>query len=329
MATILDASVMGDLQCEPNVTAGQITVTTNNVTPDRDFSIRIVASNSRKSAEISDNTTSKWVFVCLTQLNTLEQDSFMCAATYDIFDLDAISSVASQLDFSLSFIQETRAQGAFMSFLFRNNGQTNFANSLFFIINRATATATNQLTPLPMGNYLAQAYDLEANGEISIEQPADQEMVTIVGPTDPGSKLITILFVFIAVSSLIPLSFVCDLAPVLLSLGATINCSSNLTSDGSAVTVMCSYDSAMYSGCSVCIMNQIEFSAKCILSTESGSMVIVNGTVNGEHEVFVNPTWISSPPMGMLECPHRETYTLTNVAVLTTSMSSTLAIWQM
>ena len=114
-----------------------------------------------------------------------------------------------------------------------------------------------------------------------------------------------------------------------MSLEATINCSSNLTSDGSAVTVMCSYDSAMYSGFSVCILNQMEFSPKCISSTEPGSMVTVNGTVNGEHEVFVNPTFISSPPTGMLESPHRETYTLTNVAVLTTSMSSKLAIWQM
>ena len=112
----------------------------------------------------------------------------MFAATYDISDLDATSSVASQVDFSLSFIQATTAQGAFMSFLFRDNGQTNFNNSLFFIINRSTAAATNQLTPLPMGNYLAQAYDLEANGEISIEQPADQETVTVVGPIDPGSK---------------------------------------------------------------------------------------------------------------------------------------------
>ena len=43
---------MGDLQCEPNATAGQITVTTINVTPDRDFNIRIVASNSTDAAEI-------------------------------------------------------------------------------------------------------------------------------------------------------------------------------------------------------------------------------------------------------------------------------------
>ena len=62
MATILDASVMGDLQCEPNATAGKLTVTTNNVTPDRDFNIRIVASNSRESAEIIDGT-SKFFFL--------------------------------------------------------------------------------------------------------------------------------------------------------------------------------------------------------------------------------------------------------------------------
>ena len=124
----------------------------------------------------------------------------------------------------------------------------------------------------------------------------------------------------------------CNLAPVLMSLGATVNCSSNLTADGSAVTVMCSYDSNMYSGYSVCILNQMELSPKCISSTESGSMVTVNGTVNGEHEVFVNPTWTSSPPSGMLESPHRETYALMNVAVTsisTTSMSSAFTIWQM
>ena len=123
----------------------------------------------------------------------------------------------------------------------------------------------------------------------------------------------------------------CDLAPVLMSLGATINCSFNLTADGSAVTVMCSYNSTMYSGYSVCILNQMELSPKCISSTESRSMVTVNGTVNGEHEVFVNPTWTSSSPSGMFESPHRRTYTLTNVAVTsisTTSMSSAFTIWQ-
>ena len=91
-----------------------------------------------------------------------------------------------------------------------------------------------------------------------------------------------------------------------MSLGATVNCSSNLTADDCAVTVMCSYDSTMYSGYSLCILSQMDLSPKCISSTESVSMVTVNGNVNGEHEVFVNPTWISSASMGMLECPHRE-----------------------
>ena len=102
--------------------------------------------------------------------------------------MNATSSVASQLVLSVTFVQETRALGVFISVLFRKNGLTNFNNSLFFIINRATAAATNQLTPLPMGNYLAKAYDLEANGEISIGEPADQEMVMVTGPADPGSK---------------------------------------------------------------------------------------------------------------------------------------------
>ena len=60
---------------------------------------------------------------------------------------------------------------------------------------------------------------------------------------------------------------------MVISLGATINCSSNLTADGNAVAVMCSYDSTMYSGYSVCILNQMELSPKCISSTESVSMV--------------------------------------------------------
>ena len=157
MATILDTSVMGDLQCEPNATAGQITVTTNNVTPNRNFNITIVASNSRESTEITDNGISKRFFcVPFSTYYTFDHKlSSMFVATYDIFDLNATSSGDSQLNFSLSFIQNTRAHGAFMSFLFReNNGLTNFSNSLFFIMNRATAADTNQLAPLPMGKYL-------------------------------------------------------------------------------------------------------------------------------------------------------------------------------
>ena len=75
MATILGASVMGDLQCESNATAGQITVTTNNVTPDRDFHIRIVASNSREFSEIIDGTSK--CFCVPTQLNTVLITNFL------------------------------------------------------------------------------------------------------------------------------------------------------------------------------------------------------------------------------------------------------------
>ena len=51
MATILDASVMGDLQCEPNATAGEITVTTNKVITNIIFEVIIIANNSRGSHE--------------------------------------------------------------------------------------------------------------------------------------------------------------------------------------------------------------------------------------------------------------------------------------
>ena len=77
MATILDTSVIGDLQCEPNATAGEIIVTTNNVTPNRNFNIRIVASNSRESTEITDNGISKRFFVYLSQLIILLITNFL------------------------------------------------------------------------------------------------------------------------------------------------------------------------------------------------------------------------------------------------------------
>ena len=78
MATILDASVMGDLQCEPNATTGEMTVITINVTPNRDFTIRIVASNSRDAAVIIDNGISKCFFVYLTQNTTFDHKIILC-----------------------------------------------------------------------------------------------------------------------------------------------------------------------------------------------------------------------------------------------------------
>jgi len=109
------------------------------------------------------------------------------------------------------------------------------------------------------------------------------------------------------------------LAPVLGSLGTTINCSSNSIADRTAVSVKCTYDITMYSGYSVCLQNQIElYTSKCISSTESGSMLTIIGTVNGEHLVLVNPIWIASPPMGMLESPYTKAYSLTGITTIST-----------
>ena len=62
-ATILDASVMGDLRCESNNTAGQITVTTNNVITNIIFEVIIIANNSRRSYERTTKI-SKFIRVC-------------------------------------------------------------------------------------------------------------------------------------------------------------------------------------------------------------------------------------------------------------------------
>jgi len=59
------------------------------------------------------------------------------------------------------------------------------------VLSRASAAAIPQLT-LPNRNYIVQAYDLESTGEISVVQPADQEMVTVTGSgADPASNLIS------------------------------------------------------------------------------------------------------------------------------------------
>jgi len=101
-----------------------------------------------------------------------------------------------------------------------------------------------------------------------------------------------------------------------MSLRNTIICSSNKTVNGGAVTVMCTYNTTMYSGYSVCIQNEIQFSpSRCALSKECGSILTITGSVDGKHEVYVNPIWKGPPPMGILESPYRETYILTQVLV--------------
>ena len=112
----------------------------------------------------------------------------LCAATYDAVELNATSSGTSELDYSVTFVQGTKALGVFMSILFRENGLTNFTKSVFFVQSEAGAAAFNQLMPLANGNYMTLVYDVEANGKISFKQPADQEMVAVTGPTECPSK---------------------------------------------------------------------------------------------------------------------------------------------
>ena len=105
-----------------------------------------------------------------------------------------------------------------------------------------------------------------------------------------------------------------------MSLGATINCSSTLTTDASGVTVTCTFDVMSYSGYLTCIQNQIESSpSNCIQSNESDSTVTVNGAVNGEHMVFVAPIRIGPLPINRTALAHRETYVLTGVVTSTIS----------
>ena len=79
----------------------------------------------------------------------------------------------------------------------------------------------------------------------------------------------------------------------LTSFGIDINCTSNITDDDRAVMVHCEYDTAMYNGFNTYVQSNsngsnLTFSS----STESNSSVVVNGSTNGNHYVFVYPIWM-------------------------------------
>ena len=114
---------------------------------------------------------------------------FFPSATLDVFDLIVTAGI-SELNFSATFIPGTSSLGVFMSVLFRERGLINFAKSYHFVQNRASAAASNQLAPTAMRNYTCRVYDLELSGEITSEQPADEEMATVSGPFEPDSKLL-------------------------------------------------------------------------------------------------------------------------------------------
>ena len=76
MATILDASVMGDLQCEANASAGEISVTTNNAITNLILEVIIIANNSRGSHERTTKI-SKFIRVCDSTL-CLDLTTPMC-----------------------------------------------------------------------------------------------------------------------------------------------------------------------------------------------------------------------------------------------------------
>ena len=112
---------------------------------------------------------------------------FFHSATLDVFDLIVAAGV-SELNFSATFIPGTSSLGVFMSALFRERGLINFAKSYYFVQNRASAAASNQLAPTAVGNYTCRIYDLESSGEITSEQPADEEIATVSGSFEPDSK---------------------------------------------------------------------------------------------------------------------------------------------
>ena len=82
----------------------------------------------------------------------------------------------------------------------------------------------------------------------------------------------------------------------LTSFGIDINCTSNITDDNRAVMVQCEYDTTMYNGFNAYIQSdQSDNNVSNLISsssTESNSSVVVNGSTNGDHYVFVYPIWM-------------------------------------
>ena len=92
-----------------------------------------------------------------------------------------------------------------------------------------------------------------------------------------------------------------------------INCTSNVINNNNRkVMVTCNYNNATYAGFAAYLQNVQNLELTSSTSTESGSSVFINGSVNGEHFVFVYPIWKPSSNISnkRLEPAYQDTHVL-------------------
>ena len=107
----------------------------------------------------------------------------------------------------------------------------------------------------------------------------------------------------------------------LTSFGTDTNCTSNAINDNRTVMLMCNYDKATYAGFIAYLQNVDNLELTSATSTESGSSVFINGSINGEHFVFVYPIWKPGSVISnrTLEPAYQDTHVLTIQLPTTTS----------
>ena len=105
--------------------------------------------------------------------------------------------------------------------------------------------------------------------------------------------------------------------------GVDINCTINVTRDQGAVEVWCEYDTTVYNGFRTYLQNTQNSKLTFSSSNESGSSVVINGSVDGEHYVFVYPIWKPGSILSddRMEPAHDAIYNLTGLLRIATATS--------
>ena len=103
-------------------------------------------------------------------------------ATFDVYDLNIITTGNSDVSYTVAFASGSNALGVLIILLHRTNGQTDFKKSIYFVQERTGTEGMNQLSGILAGNYIALAYDVEENGEITSNSAADRkENISVIG----------------------------------------------------------------------------------------------------------------------------------------------------
>ena len=86
------------------------------------------------------------------------------------------------MSYTVAFASGSNALGVLIILLHRTKGSTDFKKSICFVQKKTGAESMNQLSGILAGNYIALAYDVEENGEITSNSAADRkENISVIG----------------------------------------------------------------------------------------------------------------------------------------------------